>query len=159
MDLSKNLWYVRWFLWSADVISEFADRGYRDKRDRSYYELHGTSLCQFMRVTLVWAPIVLALHFVVFVLVLSAFILMPAYLFGWGYGKAIGGITVLMALIYAFDRMRISDYFEKEIFAFRNRQISRAEHKEAKAPSFLKLLWLRVVSAKQKVCPTIRFTA
>jgi hypothetical protein len=66
MELNETSWYVRYYFWAVEVWDAFAGRwpGYRDKEH--------TNLCFFIRVTLLWAPLVVLLHILFVVLCVTA---------------------------------------------------------------------------------------
>jgi hypothetical protein len=162
MELERRQWFVRWFFWSLGIWNEFTERddSWRMKR-------RGTNLCHFIRVTSVWAPLVLLLHLAVYGAAISALTLVPIALFGF---------TFYISLIVAIATVVLVVWASKRYMAY---QRSRAAHKaytatstaapatEAKPvekappaprpPGFFETLWAYIVAIKRKVCPMISF--
>jgi membrane protein implicated in regulation of membrane protease activity len=154
-NLNPNLWYVRWFFWSTEILDEFTGRNrIWDRRH------HGTNLCQFIRVTLVWCPLVLLLHSIMYGAAVFALTVTPVYLFGgYFYACIIGAIVALICMIFGikwFNRRR----YERERRSPRKRDLER-ERAElvvvAKDPDFFEVLGAYLAAKKQKVCPMMTF--
>lgn len=99
MSLDIKYWWVRWYLWSLYVYSAARHDEYMYSRFSKM-----TNLCFFMRVSLVYGPLILISHLALIGLFFAAFFLVPWQLFGLGYLKFIGilvsGMTFVAGLIY-----------------------------------------------------------
>lgn len=62
MNLSKDLWYTRLFFWCLEVCDIFTK--YRKSLRQRYR--NGTNLCHFMRVILIYTPLILLAHLVIY---------------------------------------------------------------------------------------------
>lgn len=158
MDLSRDLWYVRWFFWSVGIVSICSNwkNDLRMKRDVTFYEIYGTTLCQFLRVVLIWAPFVIALHVIVYGGALVACIFLPGYLFGTGYVVTILGGGAFVLLCWGVKRLwrtAVVPAIDKIDVAIGHYQANR----QARGPSFPGIVWEQVKAAKRGVCPLIRF--
>ena len=162
MDLSKRQWYVAWFFLSLAIIDEFMDeRGWRQSR---YSE--GTNLCSFVRVILLWAPIIVVLNLLGYAAVIAVLTYLPIHLFGLtGYGWIVGGLAAVVAVIWlinvTFAALGRSNARRRELRRRENLHRGfderEAPEPEKKGPSFAAVLWGYVVAAKQRICPMINF--
>lgn len=164
MELGRRQWYVHWFFWSLEIWNEFLGR-----YDSSWhYETHGTNLCHFMRVTFVYGPAVIALHILTVVAGVATVTALPIYLFGgtgyaWSLGTIVGAIVLVVATVYALKFMLTWRVEQQPAIA--NVEDSEDEQEDAApvtatapaGPSFLEVVWTWLVSAKQKICPIIKF--
>ena len=164
MELNKNRWYVQWFFLSLRIVDRFT--GGQDE----YWHAeggHATNLCQFMRVTLIWAPLVVALNLTVYGLVLGALIFVPLYYFGLTGSLTIYGVilallasaSVLVFLIWVAIRLTsvIRDGSSELAYVLRKRKERKAAERAGKGPSFGSLIWQYAVAVKRRVCPIITF--
>lgn len=75
MNLSNKRWHVRWF--------HFVQRGFGNP----YKYENGTTLCHFIRVTLIWGPLMIliisVMACVVVVAIVGALIVLPYDMWGW----------------------------------------------------------------------------
>lgn len=162
MELNEKRWYVQWFFFSLYVIDRFTD-GY----DEETYRRRGTNLCHFMRVTLIWAPLVLLLNLAVYGLLLSALVLVPLYYFGlFGsmkiYGVIIGiilAIVFIALLIWAAHEITrmLHEGSSKLADAIQENKARKAAHEAVNGPSFGTMVWRYAVATKRRICPLITF--
>jgi len=151
MDLNPQRWDVKWFFWSLDIWDAFLER-----RTGSYVQCYGTNLCFFLRVMLVWTPLVLLLHTVVYGVAIAALTIVPIYLFGGsGYFWGVSAIVTLVLIILGVKKLR--DYLEKRRWQMTLREANREANVSAE-PSFFKILSEWSVAQKKKICPTITFS-
>ncbi len=156
MELDKRQWYVRWFFWSLMVWDEFKET------DSSWRYENGTNLCHFIRVMLVWCPLVLLLNAAVYGSGIAALTALPIYLYGGvGYAWVVGIIAFVVALILAikFALRRLREW-ERRQPAMHKSEKKNETPKVAPAPTgpgFFEVLWKYIVGLKKKVCPTITF--
>ena len=151
MELHRNRWYVHWFFLSLAVCDTFADRYRRNNHEK------GTNLCQFMRVTLVWAPLALALNVLVYGLMLAALTAAPIYFYGvGGYVSIVTAIALVVGIVILIGFLR-----RQSARAAANRPqrpvvetVSRPA-KLNKGPSFGQVLWSYLVALKHRICPII----
>ena len=164
MELHTNRWYVQWFFLSLRVIDRFTGGN-----DEYWHAENGmsTNLCQFMRVTLIWAPLVVALNLAVYGLVLSALIFVPLYYFGLDgsltiYGAILIFFTAVALLAFLFWvavtlTSIIRDGSSELAYVLRRRKERKAAERTTNGPSFGSLIWQYVVAVKRRVCPIITF--
>jgi len=149
MNLNKQSWYVRWFFWSLDILDKFVGC------DTWRYQ-KGTNLCHFMRVILIYAPLVLVLHLALYGAAIGVVTVLPVYLFGWGsYGKTLGfvaaGVFIWFVTQAILERRKITG--QESIVA----QSPKVVQASSAGPTFWQVVgeWLR--AKKAKVCPLIAF--
>ena len=162
MELKSNRWYVQWFFLSLHIMRRFTG-----KDEEWRYKRQGTNLCQFMRVTLIWAPLIVLLNVVMYGLVLGAIVIVPLREFGvWGTLSIFGvilaiilAIAVFIFLIWGAHVLKdtIEDRVPDITAAMRERKERKAAERARKGPSFGSLVWQWVVATKQRFCPTITF--
>lgn len=160
MDLNINLWYVKWFFWSCDIIDKFTrssqGRQYKGLR-KNNFEYRGTTLCQFIR-TIGWGILITVAQAVCYAglayfVLIKPFLLFSAASILMPLGIALGFVCIVLAAlfgaVYAIDALGnvISDYTS-------NRQPAKATDK----PGFLKVMWEFIKAEKRKICPLISFT-
>ena len=151
LKLNRDLWHVRWFFWSLSIVDEFFETS------RSYYAEDGTNLCYFMRVTLIYAPIILLLHVILVGIFFFSIITLPIYLFGGvGYGLTVGAIAIIIVGVILLNKLVES---LKERRKPENLSLKKKDTvKEDKGPSFLKIVGIYIVEKKRKyLCPSITF--
>ncbi|MEK7628194.1 MAG: hypothetical protein AAB421_02110 [Patescibacteria group bacterium] len=150
MDLSSDKPASRWFLWSADIIN--TTRAGNGISSREFLAT-GTSLCQYIRVTCGWAPLVIGMHLAVYAGLLYVCLGLPFQLFGFGSTVAVyAGIALFVAAIYGLTKFAgvASDWLD-------DRARKTAQVFAPKEPDILSVLWQSLVAMKQKVCPVIKF--
>ena len=149
MDLNRNKWYVRWYFWSLEICEEFTEN-YGNWMDK---EQNGTNLCAFMRTILIYAPLILLFHAVVYAGALAIVTILPIYLFGLkGYGLGVG--VLVGFYIFVFLAISLGVWL-------RNKQKSGSLTKKQAVvnsdPSFVCVLGRWVVAKKRRICPLITF--
>jgi hypothetical protein len=153
MELNRNQWFVRWYFWSLSVVGAFTDN------DKSYLTMSGgTNLCSFMRVTLVWAPLVLLCNLVFYVLVLSVLTIAPIVFFGLGiYVSIVIALAIVIAAIVGYRRYQ--HYLDEQRMLHPEPKAGQVEQEAVapKPPGFFAVVWSYIVAAKQKICPMITF--
>jgi len=150
MDLNRNKWYVRWYFWSLGIVDEFCDRGDNSK----HFEKAGTNLCAFMRMIMVYAPLILLFTAIVYAAGIASVTVLPIYFFGLkGYGIILGAIVVLVLGICL--AMMVYNSLTKKRLA--KEQMAKPADTDATNPSFFRVVWQWLVAKKQKVCPLVTF--
>lgn len=162
MELNRSVWYVRLFFWSLAIWETFRDYDYR--YDRSHVEKRGTNLCFFIRVMVVYMPLVLLLHAAFAATAVASLTALPIYLFGGiAYGWTLAAIAVVIGTIWGVKvALRRAARRERTQVKFveRKREVQPAtEVTEPRGPGFFEILWAYLVAAKKKVCPSIAFLA
>ena len=162
MELNQKRWYVQWFFFSLYIIDRFTD-GY----DEDKYRYRGTNLCHFMRVTLIWAPLVLLLNLAVYGLLLLALVLVPLYYFGLsgsakGYGIIIAAIIAIVLVVFLIWGAKQLTYIlqersDKLAEALQERRARKAAERAANGPGFGSMVWQYAVASKRRICPLITF--
>lgn len=163
MEFNKNRWYVQWFFLSLRVIDNFGGRS----GDNTYYYRHGTNLCHFMRVTLLWAPLVVALHIALYGLAVAALVLTPLHYFGLIgaakiYGVILLGVGALILVVAGiWGATELAVFVDRKVSetsaTMKERQKLAAARKAERGPSFGSVLWQYVIAIKRRICPIITF--
>lgn len=154
MHLNKNSWYVRWYFWSLEICCQFLDNGNMMWRA----EQKGTNLCAFMRVIIIYAPLILLLHAIVYAGALAAITIWPIYLFGLkGYGLGMGALVALVALIVGIVLLVM--WLNKTRKARTANQGQKIKQTAVNSidPGFFRIMGRWVVAKKRKICPLITF--
>ncbi len=155
MELDRRQWHVRWFFWSLGIWEEFMEQGQEWR-----VEHNGTNLCHFMRVTLVWAPLVLLLNLAVYGAAISALTIIPAVLFGLtSYVSLVIAIVLIVGIVWGAKW-----YFAAQRSKPRPTNTVRPEpiasapvQHTPRGPGFFEILWKYIVAVKKKFCPIITF--
>lgn len=172
MDLDKRQWYVTWFFVSLAVLDKFRGRTSWDS-DLDRYR-NGTNLCHFIRVILLWTPLVYGFHILVYGTAIAILTYWPIRLFGFnGYVATIIGIVTFVIVVVAVAF--VLQGLVNAVAFIRDKQDERAEERARQesdsdedvpapqparvrqGPSFGEVLWNYLVAVKQKVCPIINF--
>jgi hypothetical protein len=157
MELDKRQWYVRWFFWSLMLWDEF-----REDETSWQFENNGTNLCHFIRVILVWAPLVVVLHLLVYGSAIAVLTAWPIYLFGFSwYMAALLAIAIVVGAVWGTKRAsrKAREWRRTHPITVLRPTFRRTKTVEAapRGPGFFEVLWQYVVAVKSKVCPTITF--
>ena len=151
MELNRDKWYVRWYFWSLGICEEFRDDHYlqRDAKE------NGTNLCAFMRVVLVYTPLILLFTAIAWTAALVTITVLPIWLFGFkGYGIGVGALVALCIFVYLTITLVVWLKDKRESKALAQEQTTNID---ATSPSFVRVLGRWVVAKKRKVCPLIAF--
>lgn len=162
MNLDRSKWYVQWFFWSLGIWDEFTENNRVAQCEET-----GTNLCFFIRVMLVWAPLVIMLHLAVFALIIYALTAYPILRFGGSrYGWGIGAILTLALMIFGISWVRgLRGKRSRREYQRRYRDnwdapaptLQTRQHPVETSPSFLKVLLEWVAAKKKLICPGITF--
>lgn len=159
MELDKRQWYVRWFFWSLTVWDEFKDHG-----DSSWRYRNGTNLCHFLRVMLVWCPLVLLLNVAVYGAGVAALTALPIYFWGGtGYAYVVGALAIVVGVIISLNALsrRLKEWERRHPPAPKPEKKKEPPKVAVPAaptgPGFWQVVWQYIVASKQKVCPIITF--
>lgn len=155
MNLSANIWYVKWFFWSVAVIQATRGKPYNIDNRINQFLQKGTNLCQFMRTILIGtfftgANILVWINavFVVFIYpcilfppsdILSAIFLLLCILLA---------IAIVVGLAIGF--VRVGTHVSEKVYDWANKRSDTN-------PGFFTLMIKYIVSVKQKFCPAIKF--
>lgn len=158
MELDRRQWYVRWFFWSLMVWDEF-----REDATAWYCERNGTNLCHFVRVTLVWAPLVVALHLFVYGSAIAVLTAWPIYLFGikW-YMAALLAIALVVVMVLGAKRVsrKAGEWKRTHSMTVSRLTLSRTRADKStpsRGPGFFEVLRQYVAAVKSRICPAITF--
>lgn len=159
MNLNSDGWYVRYFFWSVSVWSAFIDQPYLVEKIKE----RGTNLCFFIRVMVVWAPLVMAIHGLLFAAALGCVLILPVYFFGgegysWFVGIAVGLVVVVGFIVRPLLKLlsrKQSEWVERHREKLKNRP-ERVKIVKI-GPTFFEVLWAFIVATKHKICPTVSF--
>lgn len=164
MELNRSIWYVRLFFWSLGIWGAFRDGDYR--YDRSYVEERGANLCFFIRVMVVYTPLVLLLHAAFAAAAVASLTALPIYFFGGiAYGWTLATIVVVIGTIWGVKvaLRRRAAWREHTHVKFVERKREARPETEAtetpRGPGFFEVLLAYLVAAKKKICPSIAFLA
>lgn len=151
MHLNRESWHARLFFWALGVWNEF-----RNNESQEVFFRQQTNLCHYIRVLLVWMPLVLGIHAVLIGSTVWAFIILPIYLFGiTGYGWTIAVIVGLIVAVFALV------YFLKLLGRLFNKaeewRDRPAVEKPDTGPSFWEVLRVWKKAQKDKMCPFVDF--
>lgn len=103
MELNKDIWYVRLFFWTLEVYYAFRNEKYCFSR--SHVERTGTNLCFFVRVIVLYAPLILLLNVVFVAAAVASVTAIPIYFFGATfYGWTLFFITLGMLTVLGLMR-------------------------------------------------------
>ena len=154
MNLNKDKWYVHWYFWSLGICEQFSDN-FR-LIDRA--EIRGTNLCAFMRVIIIYAPLILLLHAIVYAAALATVTVWPIYLFGlkW-YGIGVGALVALVLTIIVVVKLVIWLLRKREEKIEAQEQLAKPTNDNPTGPSFLRIVGQWVMAKKRKICPLITF--
>jgi hypothetical protein len=131
MNLANDSWYVRWFFFVQETLFKDWSGQYRS----------GTTLCHFMRVTMLWGPLfVTFLVFCLFCAIVALFIA-PYMAGGWL------GVLGLWAAIAAVGA---TSYGLILFVGWLHRRAQRED-------SFARLTIEHAAAIKNRVCPRIFF--
>jgi hypothetical protein len=157
MQLNLNLWYVKWFFWSAWVMDHFT----KTERKRQFfsrtekYHDKGTTLCQFIRTlflgTLIYLSTIALIAYSLFVVLILPFILFPAL----NIVLSVGLVTMVTTIIIAgvFGLIFGIDKFNEKYEVLKTSKPTKSDE-----PSFIKTLFAYIKAVKQQVCPLVTFT-
>lgn len=166
-EISQNDWRIRWFFWSLAIYDEFMGGDCQD--DAWQYEKYGVNKCPMWRTNLVWAPIVLTLHAIVYGSVIAVLTVWPAYLFGvLSYTGFVIGVAVVIGFLWLFTKAW--SYAIKPAVVYAGEHAveyaggviesigERAEEHRAAhpGPGFFKRVWLRLKKMHDYMCPHYR---
>lgn len=150
MHLDRDLWYVRWFFWSLGIWDAFMDNGDTTWR----VETRGINLCPFVRIMLLYAPLVIVLHAVVYVAAFMAFTVIPIRLFGWSNYLWAFGVVIVFTLVAVVSIRKLNDWSAAQTAAYvpKIKKVSAFSD-----PSFFTVLRQWLAALHKKICPIITF--
>jgi hypothetical protein len=159
MELNRSVWYVRLFFWSLRIWGAFRNDDHR--YDVYEMEKRGTNLCFFVRVMIVYMPLVLLTHVAFVVAAVASLTVLPIYLFG---GINYGWLLVVIAVVTC--TLKGIGVAERRVAERKHMWVKLMEHEretqqatESGGPGFFGVLWAYLVATKKKVCPLIVFLA
>ncbi|MDO8655467.1 MAG: hypothetical protein Q7R48_03615 [bacterium] len=157
MELNRNVWYVQLFFWSLRIYGAFRKDFWNRRRfDPEEVARNGTNLCFFMRVIIVYVPLILLSHAALFVAAAASVTLVPISFFGAAaYGRTLVFLAATAAIIFLIIKMIT---FAQRHKPAKQTPKKRPVAKQPTGPSFLEVSWAYVVAVKRKVCPLITFT-
>ena len=157
MQLNQEQWHVRLFFWSLGIWDAFMDRNTKVSINR-----YGTNLCFFVRVMVIGAPLVLALHAVVYGAAIAALTAVPVILFGFSwYLAGVAAITTIVLFIRGIKKFW--DWRQDRYWERKDREHARAMepptevHMPTPTLSFWAVVREWIKAHKAKICPMITF--
>lgn len=166
--VDKKSWHARLFFWSLCIWLKFKYGQYW-KGQLSKYERQ-TNLCFYMRTIIVWMPLVLGLHLMVWGALFYVSFILPGELFGFkAFGKfwlfvllaaALVAAVIFGGIVYEENiepkiRPKIRSYVRKR--KEEKRAAVAAKPPEPKGMSGWEVLITWLVARKQAICPFISF--
>ena len=159
MELSRKKWYVRLFFWSLDIWSEFKD----ESSHQNYGQRMGTNLCFFMRVILVYMPVVLLLHAAILISLVASLTVVPIYFFG-----ALKFFLILVAFLFVIGSVLLIKAYRRRFvprefslimdqFTIPEELLINQTTKKTNSIGFFKVLKEYIIATKMKICPSIQF--
>lgn len=154
LQVNPDSWHARLYLWSHTIWWQFWH-----KRNRSWYEdkRENTNVCYYLRVMLMYAPLVIILHAALLAATVGVVVVLPIHLFGfWGVGKATFVIFLLVALGVGLA-IGLGVLAQKAgDAAIDASQRHREMIHEQGGLTFWEVVRARISGAKHKICPLIR---
>jgi hypothetical protein len=151
IKINQQSWHAKLFLFSTSVWSQFR---YEDER-LVWRNHHRTNLCFYLRVILVWLPLVALAHAAFLMLAFFALIRLPIRLYGLTlYIKAVGTIAAVVLCLYLLYMVTAAKAESAKLARAQDSDTDCAPQKD-RTPSFASLLKMRVRAAKDKICPII----
>ena len=150
MVINKKAWHARLYRLALGVCARFTGNDYM-----AWAYEDRTNFCHYVRVCLVYLPLILVSHLLGIAVVLLTFVILPIELFGVGYGKAvlwIVGCFVVVAGMGAgaiFIANKISDWRAGK----RMRRIPLTPGEQ----TTFQLVGAYIKAKKQGICPLIEF--
>ncbi len=161
MEFNTNQWHVKLYFWCLGVSDAFLN---------TYTDKHRSNLCHYIRTIFVWMPLALTVNIAFWLYVFYVLIYFPLTNFGVVNAGKVYGIVGFVTFV-CIGSARLFSFVANKLAERRRerRQAALAEwwdgttssgaaaEKEEKGPGFIEVIWLYLVSMKQKVCPTIEF--
>lgn len=126
MKLDNNAWHVKWFYFVQSIIGDCSE--YR----------RGTSLCHFIRVTMVWGPFVALFYGGVFLGGIGVLTVLP-----WVVGGPLAMFALWGGIVAVFGLLAIMFYLATEY--------------SPKEGGAVDCVLTYAKAAKAKVCPLVTF--
>ena len=156
MELRSDRWLVRWYFWALEIWNVFLGKYYCYYPDRER-----TNLCHFVRVIIVYCPLVLVAHLATAAAMVVATVVFPIWLFGLTrYFVFLGIVTLLGGLVAVlqFSWFWTEDW-RSRLWPETKTKKEKAKPEKSIGPSFFRILWKFIVATKRNVCPIITFTS
>ena len=148
MRLNLNQWHVKLYFWCLDVWDSFQEN--YTTRDRA-------NLCQYIRTIFVWMPLTLAAHIGFVLFTFYVLLYYPGTHFG-AVGTISGYFTVALIIGAFILYFKVEDKLKERRLKKEEQASADVVEKEEKAPGFIEIVWLYLVTTKKKFCPTIEFS-
>lgn len=133
--LNPEQWHVRLFYACAKLSDKFFVRSTRvAEQDQSNF-------CQYVRVIIITAPIIILLHIAFVSLIIYTFVIYPIESFGLGIWTV--AMSIIFGLIFGIKQW------------VRNQPSFIEPIKKQKKVGFLKLIFSFIVALKHNACPVI----
>ena len=149
MVLKKSSSPARAFRLALDIMEGFTDGDYPSHR----FE-RGTNLCHLVRLTVIYMPLIIALHLAFAAWAIYALLVYPIMIFGAGGYFGFLGITTLataaiVGVVILINRLR------------RERRRVHAPAPPAEkdtGPGWWEIAFTWLAARKEKICPPVRFS-
>lgn len=161
MRLDRSQWFVKLFFWSLGIWDEFTGHNRKNQ-----CEMNGTNLCFFIRVMLVWAPLVLLLHVVLFGSTIYILTVLPITLFGGS--SYFAAIATLILLIMGIKR--VHEYMKQRNEIKRSERVRKWNEEyfnpletspwvqeSERRHGFIEVILLWLMAKKKLICPGVSF--
>jgi uncharacterized membrane protein YwzB len=149
MKIEKNSWHAHLFFECLKMCEAFTDRDWLVEQYR-----RRTNLCHYMRVVMVYAPLIIAVHVVAVVATFWVLIIRPIQLFGMtGYLSTLRVIVIGIVTIVLLVGLRalILHFYRKR----KPRDV--VHHEPGKLAQSLDLFGEYLAAKKARICPLITF--
>jgi hypothetical protein len=173
MQVQANSWYVHYYFFAAHIWNVFK----HGEDSAYYYDDHtrsGTNLCFFIRVMVVWAPLVIALHLAAYGAAIAALSYIPIKLFGVGPWKTVAvaaaavvgvifGLRWLAGVARRWSRRRYDKQAAARYAQDRERWAEDVPARPAKpyvkrGPSFWEVAREYLKAKKKLICPQVEIS-
>lgn len=152
LQVNPDSWHARLYLWSHTIWGEFWHKNnwswYKDK-------CTNTNVCYYLRVMLVYAPLVILLHAALFAATVGVVVVLPIHLFGAsGVGKAVIAILLVALGLGLMMGLCLLAFKASGMAIDSSRKRTMTIH-EQDGLTFWEVVRARISGAKHKICPLI----
>lgn len=157
ITLNPDVWHAKLYFWALRVWHGFVDRA---EYQTSRYSKR-TNLCYYIRVIVLWVPLVVLSYVAVLGGITYALFILPVKLFGLReFWTVVGVIALVVGIIVGI--VFLASLFVRGVrravrFPLDYLEQRQEQKREAGKPSFASLIKEWIVAKKQKICPLINF--
>lgn len=152
MKLNPNSWHYKIYAFNSQLVA-----AWMHKDDYHYYPKIGSfgiGLCPYMRMILIWGPLVALTNVVPFAAIYAAFIMFPGFAAG---GAGIFWLIFTLASIVGFFVLlaKIKDWASERQERREESQLRRQDPDYQEPEGFWRLVGGYLKSMKTKICPVL----